>query len=161
MRVSWLVSWCFEPSQPQRITSGLYDESTWAFCDWLHWRSMMRVPERSVTDFIEEAWWEYLTVLWLTSLKKHDESTWAFRNAAGGGRSALGKARAGRQVGESSVKIRELAVTGATWQHATNTFGKNNRTKSSNDNDERIGNNKIVTITKQQKFRENHHQQQQ
>ena len=21
--VSWLVSWCFEPSQPQRITSGL------------------------------------------------------------------------------------------------------------------------------------------
>ena len=23
VKVSWLVSWCFEPSQPQRITSGL------------------------------------------------------------------------------------------------------------------------------------------
>ena len=52
----WLVSWCFEPSQPQRITSGLYDESAWAFCDWLQRRSIMRIPERSVTDFNEEAW---------------------------------------------------------------------------------------------------------
>ena len=81
---------CFVTSKEQyrESTLRMFRKSTKAVSRILMYLSVsyrpgggiVKVPERSVTDFIERAWQEYLSVLWLTSLKEHDKSTLAFCN---------------------------------------------------------------------------------